>query len=265
MIRRPPRSTLFPYTTLFRSPPAPVNPWGRAASPGGRARRARAPAPPRRAGVRRTPWPAAAGWTPRRRARRSSLREVQPAEPEQRPAQPGERHAVVNPYAREAEGIRPSRVHAAPGDDRRFVPRLPRQRPHHEVLLPVRIAENGDGRVEQLRQDCSGCRELFERPLRWNHRERCMRPRVRFEADPRGLHLRNLGRTEERFGGGGWVPGVRLADQIRDAEAGGAESKTPEDRPRDLTDGPVAVVAREDDRPAGQGRPASPAWEPITS
>src|SRR3712207_7640839 len=24
MIRRPPRSTLFPYTTLFRSPPAPL-------------------------------------------------------------------------------------------------------------------------------------------------------------------------------------------------------------------------------------------------
>src|SRR3712207_7541818 len=28
MIRRPPRSTLFPYTTLFRSPPQPVIPWG---------------------------------------------------------------------------------------------------------------------------------------------------------------------------------------------------------------------------------------------
>src|SRR5437016_10978656 len=26
MIRRPPRSTLFPYTTLFRSPPAPNGP-----------------------------------------------------------------------------------------------------------------------------------------------------------------------------------------------------------------------------------------------
>src|SRR6478752_8737154 len=26
MIRRPPRSTLFPYTTLFRSPP-PLGPW----------------------------------------------------------------------------------------------------------------------------------------------------------------------------------------------------------------------------------------------
>src|SRR5256885_7220850 len=26
MIRRPPRSTLFPYTTLFRSPPAPPPP-----------------------------------------------------------------------------------------------------------------------------------------------------------------------------------------------------------------------------------------------
>src|SRR2546425_7422139 len=25
MIRRPPRSTLFPYTTLFRSPPTPVD------------------------------------------------------------------------------------------------------------------------------------------------------------------------------------------------------------------------------------------------
>src|SRR5260221_9496026 len=28
MIRRPPRSTLFPYTTLFRSPPAPPRPPG---------------------------------------------------------------------------------------------------------------------------------------------------------------------------------------------------------------------------------------------
>src|SRR5713101_9721942 len=32
MIRRPPRSTLFPYTTLFRSPPRPSPP--RAAWPG---------------------------------------------------------------------------------------------------------------------------------------------------------------------------------------------------------------------------------------
>src|SRR6266542_4878463 len=28
MIRRPPRSTLFPYTTLFRSPPFNGFPWG---------------------------------------------------------------------------------------------------------------------------------------------------------------------------------------------------------------------------------------------
>src|SRR5258708_27467616 len=27
MIRRPPRSTLFPYTTLFRSPATPAPPW----------------------------------------------------------------------------------------------------------------------------------------------------------------------------------------------------------------------------------------------
>src|SRR6267378_1866130 len=40
MIRRPPRSTLFPYTTLFRSPPQarrPGPPWARASRPcGGR-------------------------------------------------------------------------------------------------------------------------------------------------------------------------------------------------------------------------------------
>src|SRR2546422_4569042 len=30
MIRRPPRSTLFPYTTLFRSRPSPFRPAGRA-------------------------------------------------------------------------------------------------------------------------------------------------------------------------------------------------------------------------------------------
>src|SRR2546425_6657978 len=40
MIRRPPRSTLFPYTTLFRSPP-PRRPSGRRPSTGRRIRRRR--------------------------------------------------------------------------------------------------------------------------------------------------------------------------------------------------------------------------------
>src|SRR2546425_7127384 len=44
MIRRPPRSTLFPYTTLFRSPRSPP-PRGRAASETTRSRRSRR-APP---------------------------------------------------------------------------------------------------------------------------------------------------------------------------------------------------------------------------
>src|SRR2546425_8493528 len=43
MIRRPPRSTLFPYTTLFRSRPSPAR-LGRAARPLRRCRRARVPA-----------------------------------------------------------------------------------------------------------------------------------------------------------------------------------------------------------------------------
>src|SRR5437764_7369907 len=38
MIRRPPRSTLFPYTTLFRSAPTPPR-WGRGCSAGWRPRR----------------------------------------------------------------------------------------------------------------------------------------------------------------------------------------------------------------------------------
>src|SRR5690349_23121198 len=45
MIRRPPRSTLFPYTTLFRSSGRRVRP----AAPRGR-RRSRCPAPARTAG-----------------------------------------------------------------------------------------------------------------------------------------------------------------------------------------------------------------------
>src|SRR2546423_2358896 len=43
MIRRPPRSTLFPYTTLFRSAAAPP-PAARAGEPGARCRRVAAPA-----------------------------------------------------------------------------------------------------------------------------------------------------------------------------------------------------------------------------
>src|SRR5690348_17446813 len=47
MIRRPPRSTLFPYTTLFRSSAAPS--WARrAASRSGAARGRRRARPPRR-------------------------------------------------------------------------------------------------------------------------------------------------------------------------------------------------------------------------
>src|SRR2546426_8586710 len=45
MIRRPPRSTLFPYTTLFRSEEGdgPVGPRGKAPEEGGGASRAREP------------------------------------------------------------------------------------------------------------------------------------------------------------------------------------------------------------------------------
>src|SRR2546422_9344509 len=48
MIRRPPRSTLFPYTTLFRSR-------GRLLRPGGRADRERAPLERRGSGPRLSP------------------------------------------------------------------------------------------------------------------------------------------------------------------------------------------------------------------
>src|SRR5258708_30515768 len=45
MIRRPPRSTLFPYTTLFRSPPCPPQASGRGGDPPGRLRSPQRPAP----------------------------------------------------------------------------------------------------------------------------------------------------------------------------------------------------------------------------
>src|SRR5438132_9134110 len=46
MIRLPPRSTLFPYTTLFRSGFRRVRRRGRARPPHGQARKARLPDPP---------------------------------------------------------------------------------------------------------------------------------------------------------------------------------------------------------------------------
>src|SRR3712207_8410430 len=49
MIRRPPRSTLFPYTTLFRSPDARA---GQRATPHGAATRARPARPGRQVDVR---------------------------------------------------------------------------------------------------------------------------------------------------------------------------------------------------------------------
>src|SRR3712207_9357064 len=62
MIRRPPRSTLFPYTTLFRSPARPGASGGRCAGSGGhesRSRRARS----RRAGRVSPTDPAVGGGT----------------------------------------------------------------------------------------------------------------------------------------------------------------------------------------------------------
>src|SRR3712207_6972830 len=64
MIRRPPRSTLFPYTTLFRSPPAAARRGGPASA---RCRAARRRAAARRA--RRTPSRAARARSPRARSR----------------------------------------------------------------------------------------------------------------------------------------------------------------------------------------------------
>src|SRR5256885_12953112 len=58
MIRRPPRSTLFPYTTLFRSP-------------------ARAAARPRRGRIRPAPPPGRRGWRPAWRRSEEHTSELQ--------------------------------------------------------------------------------------------------------------------------------------------------------------------------------------------
>src|SRR2546430_7181748 len=52
MIRRPPRSTLFPYTTLFRSEPVSLHPAARSHGHGRSGAGGHAAAPGRRAGAR---------------------------------------------------------------------------------------------------------------------------------------------------------------------------------------------------------------------
>src|SRR3712207_7695173 len=59
MIRRPPRSTLFPYTTLFRSPRCPPE----AALPGPLAGRGHLEGYPRAAGVNRRKSPGRFAWS----------------------------------------------------------------------------------------------------------------------------------------------------------------------------------------------------------
>src|SRR5256886_7625154 len=68
MIRRPPRSTLFPYTTLFRSNRSSRRWRGRGARPGTRATRR-----PRRLSPRRTSWPSSAVQRPETKARARAL------------------------------------------------------------------------------------------------------------------------------------------------------------------------------------------------
>src|SRR6266540_7507574 len=78
MIRRPPRSTLFPYTTLFRPGRAL---WPTAPHPADRGAEARVacggagpvPAPVDRAGRSATAWPPAPGWVPTARAPAAGL------------------------------------------------------------------------------------------------------------------------------------------------------------------------------------------------
>src|SRR2546430_6287965 len=68
MIRRPPRSTLFPYTTLFRSNRSSRRWRGRGARPGTRATRR-----PRRLSPRPTSWPSSAVQRPETKARARAL------------------------------------------------------------------------------------------------------------------------------------------------------------------------------------------------
>src|SRR3712207_8306713 len=74
MIRRPPRSTLFPYTTLFRSPRRARRAATRGAVSGARAAAALIAGSPTRPGVRARRAPAA--WAPAgRRAKRTRSEE----------------------------------------------------------------------------------------------------------------------------------------------------------------------------------------------
>src|SRR5690554_4659742 len=81
MIPRPPRSTLFPYTTLFRSPPAACPAPGSSTRPA--PRHAPGCAGTRRAAGRRAPWP----WSSSRR-RRPPRQRPPPGGPRRHPGRP---------------------------------------------------------------------------------------------------------------------------------------------------------------------------------
>src|SRR3989442_12062819 len=92
MIRRPPRSTLFPYTTLFRSRGAEALPEGRALLHG----------------------------QVRHRAAQLSAGRARPGAPEvQRVLHPAAREAEAAPYLRGARGAVPPLLHARRPDARR--------------------------------------------------------------------------------------------------------------------------------------------------
>src|SRR5215203_1986157 len=126
MIRRPPRSTLFPYTTLFRAPPASrssgLGPSGRLRSSGASLRQ---PGGTKGPGCDRTPAPA---WTWRlnpliilwSRSRAAWHRHVSVLEPDRR---------LVDP---EARALAPGTVGNPEGDQCLRLPilRQPQRRPH---------------------------------------------------------------------------------------------------------------------------------------
>src|SRR6266540_7270777 len=145
MIRRPPRSTLFPYTTLFRSPPAaPRRP------PAGSPRRwptrdparTRAPAPPtgtsnRRPVARRAQPDACSSSSRRRAAPQRSPPPLRSATGRARPPAPARRSAATAPRGRRAGG---SQV-GDPDAGVRFVPPVDGDQVGGERLHLCRVAQ----------------------------------------------------------------------------------------------------------------------------
>src|SRR3989442_2444167 len=266
MIRRPPRSTLFPYTTLFRSGAGGREP--RAIAPGGVG--ALTPdagrAPGRRAIVRRIPRATLEGLPGAdARGRRAAGRRAPAPGPHGR----GGRHP--HPGSRRAQRARPahSRDALRPGNRRpaararRANPRLPQERRCRGALAPASLKTLGRAALLAVGATLIAAAVSLVggagvTALDWSVYDRWLRSRAPVADTPRLVIVARDPASEARFGAGAWDR-TMLARVVAALGRGGA-AVVGLDVPLGTPSAPGRGGAPSGALPAGPPRPGSLRW-----